>query len=356
MTDPQWVAPGTGAEPNHGAGPQFGPGVPGAAPPLMMEFRPGIIPLRPLGLGDLYGAAVKAVRGNVGATVGLALVTTLIFLVPTTALGAWVASLETAPQQSQAFPVLGMLGGYVPSVGTSLSSILLSGFLAFVIGQAVRGRRVSAVQTWEGTRGRLMPLVGATLVASVSIVVAIGILLVAPVLALVGAIQSAETSNDPSGVIGAVLLLLGALLVAAVVTLYLSTRLAFVAPTEVLEQLGVRGGISRSWRLTSGREFWRVLGIRLLTAIIVGIAAQVVTFPLSMIGAIGILGTTDPSRLYVWQAIVAGVGGLVAGALTTPFTAGIDALLYVDQRIRREGFDVRLIAAVQEDAGAPGRP
>jgi hypothetical protein len=322
----------------------------------MMEFRPGIIPLRPLTLGDLYGAVVKAVRGNVGATVGLALVTTLIFLVPTTAVGAWVGSLETAPQQSESFPVLGMLGGYIPSVGTSLSSILLSGFLAFVIGQAIRGRRVSAAQTWDGTRGRLMPLVGATFVASMSILAAVAILLVAPVLALISAIQSSQTSTDPSGLIGAVLLVIAAALVAAVVALYLSTRLAFVAPSVVLERLGVGGGISRSWRLTSGREFWRVLGIRLLTGIIVGIAAQVVTFPLSMIGTIGVLGTGDPSRMYVWQAVVAGVSGLVAGALTTPFTAGVDALLYVDQRIRREGFDVQLIAAVHEDAGAPGRP
>ena len=57
-----------------------------------LEFRPGIIPLRPLTLGDLYGAVTKAIRGNVAATIGLALVTSLVCLVPTTALGAWVAS------------------------------------------------------------------------------------------------------------------------------------------------------------------------------------------------------------------------------------------------------------------------
>ena len=57
-----------------------------------------------------------------------------------------------------------------------------------------------------------------------------------------------------------------------------------------------------------------------------------------------------PQNLYVWQAVVAGVTGLITGALTTPFTAGVDALLYVDQRIRREGFDVQLIAAAQADA------
>ena len=61
-----------------------------------LEFRPGIIPLRPLTLGDLYGAVTKAIRGNVAATIGLAVVTSLVCLVPTTALGAWIASQETA--------------------------------------------------------------------------------------------------------------------------------------------------------------------------------------------------------------------------------------------------------------------
>ena len=49
----------------------------------------------------------------------------------------------------------------------------------------------------------------------------------------------------------------------------------------------------------------------------------------------------------MWQAILTGVASLVAGALTTPFTAGVDALLTVDQRIRREGLDVQLIQAAQ---------
>ena len=109
-------------------------------------------------------------------------------------------------------------------------------------------------------------------------------------------------------------------------------------------------GIARSWRLTSGGQFWRVLGIRLLTGIIVGTAAQILAFPLGIIGGVGIVASGDPGNAYVFQAVISGVSGLITGALTTPFTAGVDALLYVDQRIRREGFDVQLIAAAQADA------
>ena len=385
MTDPQWVAPGTsgpaepvaatpggraaypsappgaptGQQPGHPgqqpgqpahpgqpAGYGFPAGAPWPAHPAM-EFRPGVIPLRPLTLGDLYGAVIKAIRGNVAATMGLAFVTTLVFLVPTTALGAWIAAQESLDIEStqDIFPVAGTLGSLIPSLGTSGSAILLTGFVAFVISQAVMGRRVTAGQTWEGTRGRLLPLVGATIVTGLFILLALTAVLVLPVIAVVGA----ATSGDDSGVVGAVLLAVAAALVAIVLVLFLSTRLAFVGVAVVLEKAGVGEGIARSWRLTSGGQFWRVLGIRILTGIIVGIAAQILAFPLTIIGGVGIVATGDPANLYVWQAVISGVSGLITGALTTPFTAGVDALLYVDQRIRREGFDVQLIAAAQDD-------
>ena len=318
------------------------------APHPCMEFRPGVIPLRPLTLGDLYGAVIKAIRGNVAATMGLAFVTTLIFLVPTTALGAWVASQESLDIEStqDLFPIAGTLGSVVPSLGTSGSAVLLTGFVAFVISQAVMGRRVTAGQTWEGTRGRLLPLVGATIVTGLAVLLALAAVLVFPVLAVVAAAQAA----DDSGLVGAILLAVAAALVAIALVLFLSTRLAFVGVAVVLEKAGVGQAIARSWRLTSGSQFWRVLGIRILTSIIVGIAAQILAFPLGIIGGVGIVATGDPENLYVWQAIIAGISGLITGALTTPFTAGVDALLYVDQRIRREGFDVQLIAAAQDDA------
>ena len=59
--------------------------------------------------------------------------------------------------------------------------------------------------------------------------------------------------------------------------------------------------------------------------------------------------------MYVWQAVITGVTGVVAGALTTPVTAGIDSLLYVDERIRREGLDVnRLMSDLRDIAFSAG--
>ena len=173
-----------------------------------MEFRPGVIPLRPLNLGDLYGAVIKAIRGNVAATMGLAFVTTLIFLVPTTALGAWVASQESLDLESteDIFPVAGTLGRWSRRWAPPDRPILLTGFVAFVISQAVMGRKVTAGQTWEGTRGRLLPLVGATIVTGLAIRWRSPRCSCCPCSPLVGA----ATATDDAGLVGAVLLVVAA--------------------------------------------------------------------------------------------------------------------------------------------------
>ena len=309
-----------------------------------LEFRPGIIPLRPLGLGDIYGAVTKAIRGNVAATIGLAVLTSVICLVPTTALGAWVASAETTSIDSETIGVNGLLGTYLPGLGSVISSIALTGFLAYVIGQAVIGRKVGIGETWDGTKRRLPAIAGAVAITVVGALVILGVLLGGPIAWLIAL-------NDLAA--GPLLLLLLGLLLSLVVYLWLWTRLAFVTAVIVLEGRGVFSAFARSWQLTSGTAFWRIFGIRLLTSVIVGFAAQIITVPLTIAGVAIVIAVGDESQLFMWQAVLAGVATLISGAITTPFSAGVDALMTIDQRIRREGLDVQLIHAAQQGGPAP---
>ena len=351
------VPPPGYAPPPSGAGtpyPQGPPPPPGQAPPRPapgpgapayagLEFRPGIIPLRPLTLGDLYGAVTKAIRGNVAATMGLAVVTSLVCLVPTTALAAWVASTDTTDVTAGDGGGLALVGTYLPGLGSVVSSIALTGFLAYVVGQAVLGRKVGIGETWDGTRRRLPAVAGAVLVTLVGAVLVLGVVLGLPIAWIV--VDGAEA--------GPILLLVIAVLVAIALYLFLWTRLAFVTALIVLEGRGVWSAFGRSWALTAGSPFWRILGIRLLTGVIVGFAANIVTLPITIVGIIAVLALGGEDQLFMWQAILTGLATLISGALTTPFSAGVDALMVVDQRIRREGLDVQLIHAAQQGGPAP---
>ncbi len=311
------------------------------------ELRPGIIPLRPLTLGDIYGAVMKTIRGNVGATVGLAFLTTLIAMVPSTAVGAWLGALAD-PSSDAADPyandsgfALGLVGGYIPSIFIAFATIILTGFIAYVVGQGVLGRKVSAGETWDGTKGRLLAVVGGSLLTGFIQLVVLLALLAIPIVMLVLA------SNGDASLAVAIVLFVVLLLAAVVASLFLWTRFSFVSASIVLERIGVIAGIGRSWRLTSGTPFWRVLGIRFLTTILVAVLGQILAFPISLIGSLALLGTGNETHVFLFQAVIAGLTGLITGTITTPFSAGVDAVLYVDQRIRREGLDVQLISAAQ---------
>ncbi|MFQ6171938.1 hypothetical protein ACK8HX_10050 [Oryzobacter sp. R7] len=299
--------------------------------------------MRPLTLGDLYSAVTKAIRGNVGATIGLAVVTSLVCLVPTTALGGWMGSLETGSLESTEVGV-GLFAQYVPALGSFLSTVALTGFLAYVVGQAVLGRKVSIGETWDGTKRRLPALLGAVLVVVLGSVVVLAVL-VGPGVALF-------VQADGFDAVALLVTVVGTL-VALLLYLFLWVRLGFTTALIVLEGRGVGAAFGRSWRLTSGHDFWRILGIRFLTAIIVGFAAQVITIPVALGGVLLVLAAGAEDQLFMWQAILTGVASLISGAVTTPFSAGVDALLTVDQRIRREGLDVQLIHAAQHGGPAP---
>lgn len=317
-------------------------------PPVAWEFRPGIIALRPLQLGDLYGGVIKAVRGNVAATIGLAFVTTLVFVLPLTLFGSWLASLEDFSTFDETDGgtggLLALLGSNLPTIAGLFAPILLTGFIGYVIGQAVLGRKVTAAETWDGTKGRLLAVFGATVLTILGVTMIIGVVVALPITAMV------VTGSD-SGILWGLTIFVVFVAAVALTALFV-TRLAFVTSAIVLERVGVLDGIRRSWQL-SARSFWRIFGIRLLTSIIIGTAGAILTTPIQLALTFGPIALGEEERMFMWIAVSNGITTLITLALTTPFSAGVDALLYIDRRIRREGLDVQLIQTTQQGVPAP---
>ncbi len=313
-------------------------------------------------LGDIFGAALKTVRGNIGATIGLATLVSLAVLIPTTSLGAWVSGQADIPltadgsSSSDAFPVQ-MLGMYLPALGTAVGAVLLAGIVAFVVGQAVLGLRVSMGQTWAGTAPRLPALLGTVGLMVLAAVSALTLLAALPGTLLVTGLLRGSDALSVTGGIGLALALLVFIALAVVV----GTRWSLATPAVVLEAAGPVAALRRSWRLvgTPARSsFWRILGIRLLTTVITSTVAQVLTLPIVLlfIGVIVALfsdGGGNLGDLFFLETAVIGATSLLTSALTTPFTAGVDALLYVDSRIRTEGLDIALLTAAQGSGPPP---
>ena len=129
-------------------------------------------------------------------------------------------------------------------------------------------------------------------------------------------------------------------------------RWSVAVPVVMLERVGPVASLRRSWRLVR-RSSWRVLGILLATALIVGIANVLINVPFSVAGGTSSFATPQ-AHLSVVGVIVSAVGGIVATTVTAPLLAGVVVLLYTDLRMRREGMDIKLLASPAAGR-APGR-
>jgi hypothetical protein len=307
---------------------------------MLTAHKPGIVPLRPLQLGDILDGAVKAVRFNPKSMVGLSALVLAVFLVPSAALGIGVTHLLAGSLSRfgpEAQSGLGLAAMLLQLLSTTLATALLSGLLMHVVGQAVLGRKPGPGQTWRATRRRLLPLLGLLILSGLFTLLTTALLIGPGVLLLVN-------DNIAAGVI----LLLVGFLGLIVVQLAVSTKISMAPPAIVLEGHGVLAGLRRSFALTRGAAFWRVLGITLLAALIAGVAGALLGLPFSIIG--GVIQTVAGQDLETGQmgaTFFSHLSALLTGAITTPFVAAVTGLLYIDRRMRLEALDVVLLREAQ---------
>lgn len=291
-------------------------GPPPAAP------KPGVIPLRPLGIPELLDGAITAIRQHPKATIVPAFIVSL-------GLGAisFLTALVTAtmyrgledldPNSASGADVAGIFGptllaNLVSALVQIVATVLLTGVITAVMGQAVLGHPVTLSDAWATVRPRAWRLLG------------LGLL----VLLVVG--------------IGLFCCLIPGLLLGAYFSL--SAAALILEKSTVIESMG------RSWRLVGG-AFWRTVGALTLMTIIYFVINFAVGIPFSIpeyinpsidTGSLSI----DETRFVINNAI-ATVGSVITGTITLPFVAAGISLIYIDRRMRAEGLDITLVRQSQ---------
>jgi hypothetical protein len=340
-SSPSWLPP---TRPPTGA-PQQPPPYPRQPPmpsvPMFMAHKPGIVPLRPLLLGDILEGSIRAIRFNPKSMVGLSAVVLAIFLVPSVALGLGTTHLATTALDRLG-PGAEALATYPPlllqTLSTTFATAILSGLLVQVVGQAVLGRKPDIATTWRATRGRVPSLLALMLLSGLFTMLSMTLLMGPGVLLLV---------NQDTGA-GLGLLFIG-LLAFVVLAVWFSTKISLAAPAIVLEGHHVIAGLRRSFALTKG-AFWRILGITLLAGLLAGLAGWVLGWPFQVAGLGLMLATGMGSEsAQMISTFVSHLSALLTGAITTPFVAAVTGLLYIDRRMRVEALDVVLIRESQSN-------
>ena len=132
-----------------------------------------------------------------------------------------------------------------------------------------------------------------------------------------------------------VVLLVPAFLACIVPGVYLWGAWAVATPVLLFDDVKGFGALGRSLQLVKGR-WWPTAGVLVLVAILTGIVQLV------LVGlAAGLVSVSDNE---VAAAAADAIAQTASGALTTPLSAAVITVLYFDLRVRKEGFDLELMA------------
>ncbi|MDF6042795.1 glycerophosphoryl diester phosphodiesterase membrane domain-containing protein [Streptomyces sp. JH14] len=332
-------APGWGSRPQGSAW--------GQQPPAA---KPGVIPLRPLGVGEILDGAVSTMRAHWRTVLGVTLTVSVIaqiaiilvqrYLLPEPAVVDPNATGSEALRQAADSMRSSVIYTAPSTLITLIATLFTTSMLTVVISRSVLGRSVTLSEAWGEARPRLLRLLGLTLLLT----------LMAGGIMAVGVLPGALMGS----VAGVGLAVIG-FLAALVVIIWLLVRFCLASPALMLERQSITVSMRRSAKLVRG-AWWRTFGILLLTWLLTLIVTLIIAIPFAIIATV-VDGhalsafLTGESVEFGWPfLIISGIGDVIVSAITYPLSAGVMALLYVDQRIRREALDLELARA----AGLPG--
>jgi len=310
--------------------------------------------------GEILDGSFQTIRRNPQAMLGAALLAQSLAAVVTAVVTAFSANPGESPgmwmqglsRQEMVAVGLGFGGGILLfSIVTFFISAVLQGAMVVPVARSVLNRRTPFRQMWALAKSRAGALIRmATLLLLGGIIVVM--IFAAFAVGLVSSIGSAAALT---------LIPLGLALFALLLWVYIKLM---VAPAAiVIEELGARDGLRRSWELTRG-SWWRILGITLVVGIMVGVIAQVVMIPISLLPAffMGVVSPHGGVQQAIAMAVAVGVGTAIVSALVSAvgyaFQTSVMALLYMDLRMRKDGLDIALLRLLESGAdpdGVPGR-
>jgi hypothetical protein len=121
--------------------------------------------------------------------------------------------------------------------------------------------------------------------------------------------------------------------------IYIMCRLVVCVPAALVENIGARDSLERSFDLTrdsAGRAFV----ILLLYFAVAFAAAALFTWPFTIIMVL--VAQKNPSQMIFWLQVTQ-VGTFIGNVLVTPILTIASAILYYDLRVRKEAFDIQLM-------------
>ncbi len=299
-------------------------------------------PLRPMSTGELLDRTFALYRKNFVLFVGIAAIGPACYLIfQLLTIGSAVVPGAMTPRSATALASIGIgffVGIFVLLAGGAISQAATVKAVAAVH----LGRETTIGGAYKSLRGRVLRVLA--VFGLVMLLAGLGAIVSILAASIIGGL--AVAGGAQAGTVGTVLGVIVAIAVAAAgavlaITVYVRYSLAIQAC--VVEDLRPVAALKRSAVLSKGARS-RVLTIYF----VFGILSLIASFALGAV--IGLVGAMLHSPIFA--AILIYLAAFVSGSLTGPLaTIGI-SLLYYDERVRKEAFDLQLMMS-SLDASPP---
>lgn len=289
----------------------------GSWAPPPPALKPGVVPLRPLGIPELLDGAITAIRRYPRSILVPSFVVALAlgllgFLTSLLTIGIYDGLADLDPETASSSDIVGLFGPtlfltLISALFQLVATVLLTGVVTVVMGQAVLGREIGLDEAWSRVRPHAWRLIGLALLTTL-ILVPLFLLCILP------------------GV-------------------WVGVGLSLASAALVLERCGIGTALSRSWTLVKG-AWWRTFGALALMLLIYFVISAAVSIPFSVPEFVA--PSVDPVNLtidetqFVINTTISTIGSVIVSTITLPFVAAVVSLIYIDRRMRLEGLDIAL--------------
>lgn len=312
--------------------------------------------LVPLGAGDLIDRAVRLYRRHLFTLMRIAAPPVIV-----SAIGSvlWTVGIrqvfDTSETSLLVFYILLICAGVsLFVIGHIFSLIVMGGASRNLVTHLLWNEPVLARTTYAAVRSRFWSLLGATLLVVLwlfisGMVGSFGGYIVIILLSLL-VIFLAQIAPAWFTVLSGVVGFLAGSAVFLWLFFFMAGKVAYVPQALLVEGKGVLDAISRSFSLARG-NVRRLMAMTFFITFATYSALMILVVPL---GWFGYLNGIDPSpwnatQWPAWYAVSYGVLEPLSSVMLAPVWMLGMSLLYVDERVRHEGYDIELMASQRLD-------
>ena len=318
---------------------------------MSAALSPNELPLAPLGAGDLIDRAVRLYRRHLFVLIRTAAPPVII------AAAGWIVftlSLQRVTTTDEttdlfAYIVLSLASFGVMVGGYLLTLVVMGGATRTLVAHLLSNQPVTARATYVAVRARFWGLFAASFIVLIWISISVSVIWVVwylMILMIVFAVLLASVVHSwlsvVVGIVGGVL----ATVVGLWLFFFIVARVAYVPQVMLVEGKGVFESFSRSFSLARG-NVRRLMAMTLFTTFATYSALMVLLLPLGWYGYLSGVDLLNAEQWPAWYSIAYSVLGPLSSILLTPVWMLGLSLLYVDERVRHEGYDIELMAARQ---------